>query len=110
MMPVFDIINPNANISTFTTNLTNLTNNTFQKILQVFTNAFGSEIFFALIFTFLTIGAYIQSDRNKLVALSVVLMMTVICGVLLASIISIIFSIIIALLITDILYQSWVNR
>lgn len=110
MMPILDIINPNANITNELVNLTNITNNTFQKVLHVFTDAFGSEVFFSLVFVFLIIGAYIQSDKNKLTALAVVLVLTVVCGVLLSSIMSIIFSIIIAILMTDTLYEAWVNR
>ena len=110
MMPILDIINPNANIDPFLNNLTNISNNTFYKVIHVFSDKIGSEILFSLIFSILTIGAYIQSEGNSVTSLALLLVFTVICGVLLSSIMSIIFSIFIAILMTDILYKSWVSR
>jgi predicted branched-subunit amino acid permease len=110
MIPLFDIINPAANIDPYLSNFTNISNNTFYKIVHVFIDKLGSEVFFSLMFIFLIIGAYIQSEGNQLTALSLILVFTVVCSLLLSSIMAIIFSIFIAILITNILYETWVKR
>ena len=104
MFNIFNMINPNANITPYLNDLQNFSNNTVHKVLQVFINSFGSaDIFFGLLSFFVVGGYYLNSEGNKLITLAVLLMLMIIgiAGILFSSIISIIFTIIIAFLITN---------
>jgi len=109
ILMIYSFLNPNYNITGYTSNLTGLGNNTLYQAIHYYVIPFGSSVvLFTILISIEMMAVAAQAGYARLILVAAILMTSVIFFSVILSPIMLVFGLVCAFIISTILYKAFV--